>query len=241
MSQPFTLMLTLGAVAGLLWLGMAPHADPGRAGPAARARLDAAAAALVVGLLGARLGFVMGRWPYYAAHPGQAWRTWEGGLSWAGGALGALAGLALYAAWSRRSFWHLADALAAPATIVSAAAWTGCLLEGCAYGRRLPASWWAPAAPDLFGNLTPRWPAQSLGAVYSLVLLLALVRLGGRAVRPGLRACLTLAALALGALALSALRADPVGSWAGLRLDALGAMLVLLAASAGLALSARRA
>lgn len=229
MSHAYPIVFALGTLAGLVWLllidprlqrrGTPPDPDS-----AARLRVDAGLAALACGLAGARLGYLATHASYYSTHLGEALRFSDGGLSWVGGALGALAGLGATAAVRRASPWPLADALAIPAVFVAAAAWSGCLLDGCAFGRTAAWSGLSPLAPDFYLSRLPRWPTQLLGVLITTALLLGLLWLEPKAGQPGLLACAALVGLGLSGLALSFTRGDPVPLWSGIRLDALGAL-----------------
>jgi len=231
MSPTYPLFFALGTLAGLGWLLLM---DPQRRSKGARLdpdaasllRLDAGLAALATGLAGARLGYVAAHAAYFADHIGEAFILSAGGLSWVGGALGALMGVAALAAFRRSSAWALADALAIPAAVLAAASWTGCLIDGCGFGRPLPAAVTSPFASDFFDSRMPRWPTQLLGALACFSLALGLLALEPRGGRPGVLACLTLTGLGLTALALSFTRGDPLPLWGGVRLDAIGAALI---------------
>jgi phosphatidylglycerol:prolipoprotein diacylglycerol transferase len=224
----FPLVFALGSLASLLWLALR--------GPAAGvvARIDAGLSALVGGLIGARAGFVLVHLAYYAARPTEILRFWQGGLSATGGAVGAAVGLGLYCLTARQAFWPLADALAIPVAVMALASWSGCLLDGCAYGRRASLGWLTPVAPDVFGAYAPRLPTQAAGALYSLAVLTFFQRLHGQRRLPGWDACLSVALVFAGLLALAFTRGDPSPSLAGLRLDGLGAGVGLALALAAL-------
>jgi len=244
MSHSYPILFALGTLAGLGWLLlMDPQRRAGGArrdpDAAARLRLDAGLAALATGLVGARLGYVAAHAGYFANHLGEAFVLSAGGLSWVGGALGALTGVAALAALRRSSAWVLADALAIPAALLAAASWTGCLLDGCGFGRPLPAAATSPFASDFFHSRLPRWPTQLLGALACFSLALGLLALEPRGLRPGLLACLTLTGLGLMALALSFTRGDPLPLWGGVRLDALGAAAVAVLGIGGTVLRLR--
>jgi phosphatidylglycerol:prolipoprotein diacylglycerol transferase len=224
LSQAYPFIFTLGVAASLLWLALSGP-DRGHA-----VRVDAGLAALAAGLVGARAGFVLAHLDYFAAHPAETLWFWQGGLSWAGGAFGASAGLAVFALVSRQPFWHLGDALALPAAFMAVAGWGGCLVDACAYGRRADLGLLTPASPDLFGWTAPRYPTQATGMVYGLLVVGLIYWLGSRRTHPGVLASLSLTLVAAGALALAFTRGDPVASVWGLRLDGLGAAAVLLPA-----------
>ncbi len=216
-------IFAIGALISLLWLGLQPTWQ----GSDSTARIDAGLIALLAGLPGARAGYVVTHWSYFSARPGEAFYFWQGGLSWAAGALGALIGVAVYVLLSRRSFWMHADSLAIPAAIVASAAWLGCWVDRCAYGLKTAPGLLTPPAPDMIGNIAPRWPTQVLGGLLSLIVVGALYWLSHLDLRPGLLAALSLSLVALIALGLSFTRGDPMPALAGIRWDGLGSAAVL--------------
>ncbi len=235
----YALVFTAGSLAGLLWLLLVDPTHRAKAAstdsqPGATARLDAGLVALGAGLAGARLSFVLSHWGYYDAHPSEIVSIAQGGLSWPGAALAALAGLGLYARVTHQSMWSLADALALPVTVLAAAAWAGCLMDGCAYGRAVAAGPLASPMIDLLGNRMPRFPTQAIGSISGLALALGLLSPRWPSLPAGVRGCASLACLSAVALALDFWRGDPVPWVAGIRLDALGAAVVLCLAGAGL-------
>ena len=245
MHNTFPILFALGTLAGLMWLLLG---DPVRrlAGrwrdldTAAFLRLDAGLSALAAGVVGARLAYVATDWGYFASHPAEAFSFSGGGLSWVGGALGAIVGLTLFASLRPAPVWLLADALAFPAALLAAASWGGCMLDGCAYGRPLPAGAASLLASDFFDSQLARWPTQAVGLLSCVALALGLLALEPRGVRPGLLACLTTTVLGLLGMALSFTRGDPVPLLAGVRLDFIGAALVTALGLAGFVRIRRR-
>ncbi len=215
-SYPFVLVVGLGL--GLLWLTYF-HREGGPEGS-----LDLGLVALFAGLIGARAGHVIAYWNYYSSRLTEAAQFWQGGLSWAGAALGVLIGLTLYDVLLRRPFWADADRLAAPAMIVGAAAWFGCLLDACAYGQLTPNG---PAMPDLLGTVAPRWPTQAAGGILTLIGLAGLYRMSELAPPVGVQAAAALLALGTINLALAVVRGDPVPAVSGLRLDGLASAALM--------------
>ena len=242
MPNTFTMVFTLSVLVNLLWLGLS---DPTRTVTSRQpdektspsTRIDAGLSALTAGLIGARAGFVFIHWGYYASRLIETLWFWQGGLSWIGGVIGAVIGLGVYTAFSHRPFWPLADTLALPGVVMALSCWTGCLLDGCAYGRRADAGFWTPPAVDMFGSRVPRWPTQTVGIVLNLVILAVLYWLAGRHLRHGTLACMSVSLIAASSLVLSFTRSDPVLLLAGLRLDTVGAGVILLLALCGLVLS----
>jgi prolipoprotein diacylglyceryltransferase len=238
MRNAYPVLFTAGALAGMAWLLLG---DPIRRlsgrwrdpDAAAFLRVDAGLAALAAGLIGARLTYVISDWSYFSSHLDQVLSFRSGGLSWIGGTLGALLGLAVLARIRQAPFWTLADSLAFPAALLAAVSWGGCLMDGCSYGRPLPKGSPSLFASDLFGSAIARWPTQAVGLLACSALALGLLALEARGLRPGLLACLTVLVLGLSGVALSISRGDPVPLLAGVRLDFLGAALVAALGLAG--------
>ncbi|MEX0787642.1 MAG: prolipoprotein diacylglyceryl transferase family protein [Anaerolineales bacterium] len=240
-AYPWIFSLTaLGTLLGLGWV----RARRARLSDVedARSRFDAGAAGLAGGLIGARLGYLAWHLGYLRLHPAEILAFWHGGLDWFGGVLGGLLGVWVYSRTAGRPFLELADGLAAPGLVLGLAAWLGCWVDGCAYGRIAPAGWWAPISPDSFGTLAPRWPTQAGAFLLTLIPLAVLLRLDNRSLAHGLRACLAVAAAAAVILLVSAGRGDASVAILDIRGDALAAVLLIAAALAvGRRLSSPRA
>lgn len=104
---------------------------------------------LVVGILGARVLYVLLDWHSFAAHPLDALKFWEGGLSLHGGMLFGI--LYLIFAYRHMKVSPLAagDLAASSWALAYAIGRIGCFLNGCCYGGpcdpHLP---WASLFPD---------------------------------------------------------------------------------------------
>jgi phosphatidylglycerol:prolipoprotein diacylglycerol transferase len=234
MIQPYVLVFTLSVLLAIIWIAWRAPAKQ------AAVQIDAGLSALAGGMIGARLAYVAFHLGAFRDQPWRALGFWEGGLSWVGGALGAILGLSAYARLAGRSPWGLADALAVPATIVATGAWAGCLVDGCAYGRRADFGLLTPRSTDMLGFVAPRWPTQPIGVFVSLGAIVLLEWLSRRRPPEGSMACVALALVAASSLGLSFLRGDPVPVWQGLRLEAIGAAAALIVGLAILALRWRR-
>ncbi|MDX1600468.1 MAG: prolipoprotein diacylglyceryl transferase [Anaerolineales bacterium] len=217
--QPFTILFTLGALGALVWLGLTKTGRVPQSAP-----LDAGLSALAGAVVGARLVFVAAHLQYFRTAPLEVFWIWQGGLSGFGAVVGALAGAGIYASFSSQPFWPLVDRLALPAHAPAFAAWVGCLLEGCAYGIRLPNAAWIPASPDILGIAQTRWPTQSLGALATLLAVVLLASLRHRTSTQGLITSSALLYHGGVLLGLSLVRADPVPLVFSLRGDAVGAI-----------------
>ncbi len=238
MITAFSVALALSVLVGLFWLAWA---SPDRVGLGTlqdehdfRVRFDMGLSVLVGGLIGARLAFILAHWSYYIGRPIEMLKFWQGGLSWSGAAIGGLLALVIFALITKRSFWSLADHLAAPAAFLAVSLWIGCLVDRCAYGIGGQTGPLAITSADMFGVVSSRWPTQIVGAVCSLLILLVVFLLRRRLKKPGLMASLVLTLLAVMMLGLSFTRADPVGLLWGLRLDMLGSGFILITGLAGL-------
>jgi phosphatidylglycerol:prolipoprotein diacylglycerol transferase len=231
MAQAYPLIFSIGALLSLIWLGFWDPLTGGwarslRSALSAETRLDLGFVTLLTGLVGARLGFILLHLPYYTSRPIEMLTVWEGGLSWVGGFFGALLGACLHTAWRRVPFWNSLDALAIPATLMALASWTGCLMDGCAYGRAGTASLLQPMMADMFGEVAPRWPTQIVGMLTCVAAIGMILATAGR-VRPGSMAFISALVISSTALGLSFTRGDPVMLLMGFRADTVGAALSL--------------
>lgn len=218
MSNSYPYVLAVGVALAAVWMAFFyPRSN-------SESNLDLVLVALFAGLIGGRVGHVAAYWEYYNSRLAEAAQFWQGGLSWAGAALGSLVGVALYDRLLKRGFWADADRLAAPGLIVGAAGWFGCLLDACAYGQPVAHG---PLMPDFLGVLAPRWPTQAIGGVLSLLALALLYRMTELELSSGLLAATALAALGAINLVVAAARGDPSPVVGGLRLDGLAAAGVL--------------
>lgn len=211
----FPLLLGIGTAVGLTWVAWRVKAKQ------VSGHLDAALAALLGGLLGGRLVYVVLNWLYFRSHPGEILQIQLGGLTWIGAILGGLLALSVFAALMRRPVLGLLDALLPLVTVLVMTSWLACWLDGCAYGRS-SAGWWAFPARDEWGVITPRLPVQFLGATLTLVLFWLVDAIDlprSRQPVPGTTAVRWWAGFSLLMLALSFLRGDPAPVLAGLRLD----------------------
>ena len=143
-----------------------------------------------------------------------AWfRVWEGGLSFWGGLLAAIAAAVWYMRRHRLSAPRLAD-LAAPALAAGTAVGElACLAAGCEYGRpsALPVAlvFRDPRALAPVGE--PLHPTQLYAFGWALVVLVAVLLAKGTSGerRPGQLALLALSGLALGHFVTDFFRGDP--------------------------------
>jgi len=222
--QPFSLLLGLGALAGLLLVGWrAPQKEMIR-------YLDAGVFTLFGALLGSRALTVAVNFNYYQTHMGEIYQVWLGGLSGIGALVGGLLAVFILAVWWRMPLGSLADALLPLAGALTITAWMGCWVDGCGYG--VPSSaWWAVPARDEWGVLANRIPVQMVGAASTLVIIWLLDRSSKRLSVHGMSASIGLFGLSAVVFGLSYLRSDPTPIWNGFRLEAWGAIGLMIFSS----------
>jgi phosphatidylglycerol:prolipoprotein diacylglycerol transferase len=138
--------------------------------------LDGVLLSLLVGVLGGRLGFVLGQWEYFQERPSNIADIWQGGLSYHGALLAGLLVLWLWCVRGKRPFYTYAALLAPALALLNAFGWLACWLEGCGYGREavLDGSFWrrwlTADLPDDFGVFGLRYQTQLVGMVLSLLI-----------------------------------------------------------------------
>ena len=219
--QPFSILLGLGALTGLLLAGWrAPKKEALR-------YLDAGLVILSGALIGSRAVHVAVYFSYYQTHPGEILQVWLGGLSSIGALAGALIAVVITARWWRTSVGTLADAYLPLAGTLTVTAWLGCWVDRCGYGLATDA-WWGLPARDEWGVLAYRVPVQLIGATLTLVYIWLLDRAGKRLAIQGMSAALGLFGLSLEIFVLSFMRADPVQLVYGMRMEAWGAIGLML-------------
>ncbi len=136
--------------------------------------------ALVAGILGARLAYVLLNWELFRADPMEILRLDHGGLVFYGGLAAGVAGGIVYLRARSLAILPTVDLLIPPLVLAHAIGRIGCFLNGCCYGRptSLP---WAVSFP-LEG--IPRHPTQLYESGFLLLLFLVLTRLWSIVCRP---------------------------------------------------------
>lgn len=150
--------------------------------------LDMTLYAVVAGLLGARLTYVLQNWGFYRAHPADIFRLWEGGLVFFGGFIAGAAAAVWYVRAHRGLRLGMIADMTAPALALGHMfGRLGCFFAGCCYG--LPASLpWAVTfcnPESIAPTGIPRHPTQLYEAAANLGLFLFLERFRRRPHREG--------------------------------------------------------
>lgn len=233
----------------------------------ALAAIDAMLAAIVGGAIGARLLYVAIHWAYFVDHLDEAWRIWQGGLSWHGGLIGGAIGVWLIArARFTRSPAAWLDLLAPGVALGAVFGWIGCFLSACAFGHEVfpgePLFGIAIDAPDVYGRLAPRLPSQLFGAGWGLLVFAVLwlsersatasprlvdsqsrMPAQTRAANPssGMGLALFVALYSVGSLLIGFSRTDATAWIGGLSIEqVMDAMLLVIGAGGLLILSSRK-
>ncbi|MBN8635879.1 MAG: prolipoprotein diacylglyceryl transferase [Anaerolineae bacterium] len=139
--------------------------------------IDVALAAVVLGLIGARLEYVALAWDYFAAHPAELLHPELGGLGWHGAVIGAYTGMALMARWRGLDRRELLSRGAWALPLIALAGWVGCAAAGCGYGREVDtlanyADWLVWETRDVYGILAPRYATARFGVALAVVVAL---------------------------------------------------------------------
>lgn len=95
---------------------------------------DYAFIAMLSGLLGGRLYYVLFNYPYYFAHPADIFAVWKGGMAIHGGILGGLLGTIIYGKIKKINPFLLGDIAAAPLILGQAIGRFGNLANGEVHG-----------------------------------------------------------------------------------------------------------
>ena len=116
-------------------------AEAQRKGLGSQCIIDFASLAIVSGIVGARLYYVISHIDCFTDNLLDIIKIWEGGLSFHGGILaGFLTGI-----WFTRKrgipFWKFADSAAPAIILAQAVGRVGCFLNGCCFGKETTVPW----------------------------------------------------------------------------------------------------
>ena len=164
----FALQVSFGLGAGFLvviWSALHSRGN-------VRQWLDITLAALITGLIGARLLYVLLHWPEFADYPqDMLFKFWAGGLIWQGALLGLVGGW-LVARWRGVSFARWGDSLALALPLLMLAVWWACRGRGWGYGIDLEnPTWLTGYLPNEQGDIARRLELQIFGIWSGLILL----------------------------------------------------------------------
>ena len=132
---------------------------------------------LVMGVAGARLGFLLGRWEDFRPNPAQVFQLWDGGLGFYAGAALGLPAVAWVLRLYRKPVLLVLDRTIRYLVLAVAVTRIGCFLNGCCAGSptSLP---WGMAFPSEIVRRHPTPLYESAGMLGLFFLLKALERRG---------------------------------------------------------------
>lgn len=188
--------------------------------------VDFSCVALLGGLLGGRLLYVLLEWDWFANSPLTIFAIWQGGLVWYGGFLGGVVTAWLYTRAKRLVFLRVMDQFIPFLSLGHAIGRIGCFFNGCCYGKPTD-GWWGVTFPGHPTAVLPTQLFESFGLFLLYGILRALQRPAVLA-HPGRLFGLYLAGYGLLRFIIEFFRGDQPAWWAGLTLP----QLVSLAAVA---------
>ncbi len=203
-----------------------------------RALADALVAAVVLGVIGARVEYALLNPDVFTGNVRGLFTLTPGGLDWHGALIGAVAGLGLAARLHQMPLAALLEALTPALPLIAFAGWTACRAIGCVYGTEVETlafypAWQVTEGRDIFGLMAPRYDTHTFGQALALALVLltaALWMVGAFAARPGVRFWLVMLLFSGGMAAIGTVRGDYTPTLAGVRADqGLDAVLVVFA------------
>lgn len=136
---------------------------------------DAVFACALLGIVGARAGYVLTNWGDYSQNLKEIFQIWHGGLSFHGGIIGGIVGGLIYTRWSKAlSFYQLADAVVPGIALGVALVRIGNFMNGDIVGRAnhlpFPFSFAFPDPSDPAKLLPARHPTEIYGLIVGLIL-----------------------------------------------------------------------
>lgn len=139
---------------GILAAVILAHRDEERLGLPRDTSIDMALCVVPLGVLGARLYYVVFRWEIYAANPVSALYVWEGGLAIYGGLIGGFLGAVLLARVKHIRLAALLDMIIPYVLLAQAIGRWGNFFNGEAYGQPVmdAALQFFPYAVNVEGN-----------------------------------------------------------------------------------------
>lgn len=124
-------------------------------------------------ILGGRIGYVLFyNGAYYLQHPGDVLQLWQGGMSFHGGLIGSLIGMALYARRNEYKFLEITDVAAAVTPIGLFFGRLANFVNDELFGRVTDVPW-AVRFPN--GDFLPRHPSQLYEAGLEGIVLFAVM------------------------------------------------------------------
>jgi len=89
---------------------------------------------IIIGIIGARLYYVMFNWEYFGSHIGEIWKIWEGGLAIHGGIIFGLITISIYCRKQNVRVLKILDIMCVPLILAQAIGRWGNFFNSEAYG-----------------------------------------------------------------------------------------------------------
>jgi phosphatidylglycerol---prolipoprotein diacylglyceryl transferase len=135
---------------------------------------DLAFLVIIVGILGARIFYILTHLEFFIANPGQIFQLQMQGMAFLGIIIFNIPAVLIFASVRKINFWRMVD-LAAPGIAIGYFfGRLGCFMGGCCYG---PSCSWGIVEPGT-GIATPIFPTQLLNALVALIIFGALWFIG---------------------------------------------------------------
>ncbi|HEY3374337.1 MAG TPA: prolipoprotein diacylglyceryl transferase [Candidatus Aquicultor sp.] len=97
--------------------------------------------AMIGGILGARIVYVIDFWSEFASNVAQIFAIWQGGLVFYGGLIGGALAVVGYVKLRKLPVGKIADMVAPSLALGSAIGRLGCFANGCCYGKETTLPW----------------------------------------------------------------------------------------------------
>ena len=201
---------------------------------------DLACVALLGGIAGARLFFIILHLDFFASDPQYILALWQGGLVWYGGMVGSMSAGWIYARLHKAPALPLLDLFAPVIALSHAVGRVGCFLNGCCYGE-ITNAWYGVRMPGEPNPLVPVQLFEAVGLVFLYIALRALQRPGTLRRFPGRVFGCYLAGYATLRFILERYRGDQLPIWNALTLQQIVSIGVLAAGVLLIAFPARSA
>lgn len=177
----YGLMMAVGFLAALAWI----RYQSKKVDLPVSQMSDLAFLMIVMAVIGSRLIYVVVQWRFYAEHPLDIFKIWEGGLVFLGGLIACILTAIWYLKKYRLSFWKVSDVFMPGVALGHAFGRVGCFLAGCCYGRQCDLNaWYAVVFPQRPGSLAPTeiplYPTQLMEAAAEFLIFLFLAWKSGR-------------------------------------------------------------
>ena len=134
---------------------------------------------ILLGVIGARMMYVIQHPGDFSGAPLEILRVWRGGLTLYGGLILAIVGGFLYLRWRTRRPWRYADAMAPFISLGEGISRVGCFLNGCCFGTPSTLPWALQFPDDCVAGHSPiaafrLHPTQIYASIFGLMLFLFL-------------------------------------------------------------------